>query len=86
MTKQQGWADLYAFRVDRTDDAPLFRQIYAQMRAAILSRALRAGAKLPSTRELAMRLAVSRTAVSPPTRDLEQDELVVVGLVVDVAD
>src|SRR4051812_2999178 len=32
-------------------------------RSAILSRALRAGAKLPSSRELAIRLAVSRTAV-----------------------
>lgn len=63
MKNQQGWADLYAFRVDRKGDAPLFRQIYAQMRAAILSRALRAGAKLPSSRELALRLAVSRTAV-----------------------
>src|ERR1700712_5581351 len=63
MKNQQGWADLYAFRVDRAGDTPLFRQVYAQMRSAILSRALRAGAKLPSTRELAMRLAVSRTAV-----------------------
>lgn len=63
MRNQQGWADLYAFRVDRAGDTPLFRQIYAQMRAAILSRALRAGARLPSTRELATRLAVSRTAV-----------------------
>lgn len=63
MKNQQGWADLYAFRVDREDDAPLFRQIYAQMRAAILSRALPAGAKLPSSRDLATRLAVSRTAV-----------------------
>jgi GntR family transcriptional regulator/MocR family aminotransferase len=63
MKNQQGWADLYAFRVDRNGDTPLFRQIYAQMRAAILSRALRAGAKLPSSRGLALRLAVSRTAV-----------------------
>ena len=63
MKSQQGWANLYAFRVDRQGDTPLFRQIYAQMRAAILSRALRAGAKLPSSRELAVRLSVSRTAV-----------------------
>src|SRR4051812_19841071 len=63
MKNQQGWADLYAFRVDRKGDTPLFRQIYAQMRSAILSRALRAGAKLPSSRDLALRLAVSRTAV-----------------------
>lgn len=63
MKHQQGWAGLYAFKVDRAGDAPLFRQIYAQMRGAILSRALQAGSKLPSSRELAVRLAVSRTAV-----------------------
>jgi GntR family transcriptional regulator/MocR family aminotransferase len=63
MKNQQGWAGLYAFRVDRAGGTPLFRQVYAQMRSAILSRALRAGAKLPSSRELAVRLAVSRTAV-----------------------
>ena len=63
MKNQQGWADLYAYRVDRAGEAPLFRQIYAQMRSAILSRSLPAGAKLPSSRELAVRLAVSRTAV-----------------------
>ena len=63
MKNQQGWADLYAFRVDRRDEAPLFRQVYAQMRGAILSRALSPGSKLPSTRELAARLKVSRTAV-----------------------
>src|SRR3954464_6752805 len=63
MKNQQGWADLYAFRVDRAGDTLLFRQVYAQMRSAILSRALRAGATLPSSRELAIRLAVSRTAV-----------------------
>jgi len=63
MRNQQGWAGLYAFRVDRKSDAPLFRQVYAQIRSVILSRTLRAGAKLPSSRELATRLAVSRTAV-----------------------
>jgi len=43
------------------DGEPLFRQVYAGLREAILSRAVRAGEKLPSTRDLAEQLGVSRT-------------------------
>jgi GntR family transcriptional regulator/MocR family aminotransferase len=63
MKSRQGWARLYAFEVDRAGDAPVFRQIYLQLRAAILSGALRPATKLPSTRELAEQLGVSRSAV-----------------------
>lgn len=42
---------------------PLFRQIYAGLREAVLSGSLRAGEKLPSTRDLAKQLGVSRTVV-----------------------
>ena len=42
---------------------PLFRQIYQGMRQAILTSALPAGSRLPSTRELAEQLGVSRTVV-----------------------
>jgi len=59
---RQSWAELYAFEVDRAKDAPVFRQIYLQLRSAILSGALRPGTKLPSTRELAAQLGVSRSA------------------------
>ena len=54
MKSRQGWAKLYAFEVDRAADAPVFRQIYLQLRSAILSGTLRPGTKLPSTRELAV--------------------------------
>jgi GntR family transcriptional regulator/MocR family aminotransferase len=60
---RQSWAELYAFEVDRAADAPVFRQIYLQLRFAILSGTLRPAAKLPSTRELAVQLGVSRSAV-----------------------
>ena len=60
---RQSWAELYAFEVDRAGDAPVFRQIYLQLRSAILSGTLRPGTKLPSTRELAVQLGVSRSAV-----------------------
>ena len=39
------------------------RQIYLQIRAAILSQNLAPGTKLPSTRALAAQLSVSRSAV-----------------------
>jgi GntR family transcriptional regulator/MocR family aminotransferase len=60
---RQSWAELYAFEVDRAADAPVFRQIYLQLRSAILSGTLVRATKLPSTRELAAQLGVSRSAV-----------------------
>jgi GntR family transcriptional regulator/MocR family aminotransferase len=42
---------------------PLFRQVYLGLRQAILSGTLRAGDRLPSTRDLAEQLAISRTVV-----------------------
>ena len=61
--RAEGWAELVAWHVERGDETPLFRQIYLQVRAAILSRTLRPGAKLPSTRQLAARLGVARASV-----------------------
>jgi GntR family transcriptional regulator / MocR family aminotransferase len=61
--RQRSWANLYAWQLTRCGDAPLFRQIYAQLRAAILAQDLRPGTKLPSTRQLATQLSVSRSAV-----------------------
>jgi GntR family transcriptional regulator / MocR family aminotransferase len=62
MKSRQGWADLYAFEVTRANDTPLVQQLYLQLRSAILSRRLRPGTRLPSTRQLALRLGVSRSA------------------------
>jgi GntR family transcriptional regulator/MocR family aminotransferase len=62
MKNRKGWADLYAFEVTRAEQTPLFHQLYQQLRSAILSRRLRPGTKLPSTRELASQLGVSRSA------------------------
>lgn len=63
MKSRQSWSELYSFEVDRATDTPLFHQIYLQFRSAILSGALRPATRLPSTRELATRLGVSRSAV-----------------------
>jgi GntR family transcriptional regulator/MocR family aminotransferase len=47
--------------LDRGDAAPLHRQLYQQLRTAILAGQLVAATRLPSTRTLARELGVSRT-------------------------
>src|SRR6266566_788540 len=47
--------------LDRNDAAPLHRQLYQQLRTAILAGQLGAATRLPSTRTLAGELGVSRT-------------------------
>jgi GntR family transcriptional regulator/MocR family aminotransferase len=50
-------------RLDLSSDEPLYRQIYRDLRVAILTRRLAPGTRLPSTRALARELAVSRNTV-----------------------
>jgi GntR family transcriptional regulator/MocR family aminotransferase len=61
--KIKGWAHLCSWQIDRTSEIPLFHQIYRDIRTAILSQTLRRGTRLPSTRELASQIGVSRTCV-----------------------
>ena len=49
--------------VDRSSAVPLHRQIYEGIRRAILDGLLRPGHRVPSTRSLAVELAVSRLPV-----------------------
>lgn len=56
------WAEVYPWHApDRA--GPVVRQIYGQLRGAILEGALGAGARLPSSRDLAGRLGVARASV-----------------------
>lgn len=59
------------------DGTPLYRQVYQGLRHAVLTQALRPGEQLPSTRELAAQLRVSRTVVL-----LAYDQLLAEGFVV----
>jgi GntR family transcriptional regulator len=54
-------------------DVPLYRQLVTQVQLAILSGELRAGDRLPSTRELARRFAIHPNTVSAGYRELERD-------------
>ena len=49
--------------VDPDSQTPLHRQVYDQIREAILGRRLRPGARVPSTRMLASELGVSRNTI-----------------------
>jgi GntR family transcriptional regulator / MocR family aminotransferase len=55
--------DLCFCQIVRGSGTPIFRQVYAQLRSAILSRTLRPATKLPSTRDLADGLNVARASV-----------------------
>jgi GntR family transcriptional regulator/MocR family aminotransferase len=66
------------FEITLTDRRDLTRQIYRQMRAAILGNRLRAGERLPSTRSLASQAAVARKTVTR-AYDLLFSESLVVG-------
>jgi len=49
--------------LDKSDSAPLYRQLYVQLREAILDGRLRAGTRLPATRALAAELGCARNTV-----------------------
>jgi GntR family transcriptional regulator/MocR family aminotransferase len=63
MAKQPGSVFLPAVSVDRASGTPLYKQIYEEIRRAILDGSLRRGLRLPSTRLLAEELGVSRNIV-----------------------
>lgn len=54
---------LSVVQLDQSNGIPLYRQIYMHIRRAILDGRLSAGVRLPSTRDLAKLLDVSRTTV-----------------------
>lgn len=56
-------APLLMIAVDRPSDVPMHRQVFDQIREAILGGRLAPGRRLPSTRALADELAVSRNTV-----------------------
>jgi GntR family transcriptional regulator/MocR family aminotransferase len=56
-------APLPSLALNPGSGTPVYRQLYAAYRDAILSGQLRGGTQLPSTRELALELGISRTTV-----------------------
>jgi GntR family transcriptional regulator/MocR family aminotransferase len=62
--------------IDRNSRIPLHRQIAAALRLAIQTGEITGGARLPSTRALAKRLAVSRNTVLTAYDELAADAVV----------
>jgi GntR family transcriptional regulator/MocR family aminotransferase len=63
MVKRRAAIPLQPFRLHANATRPLHRQLYGQIRSAILNKVLPGGSRLPSTRTLAEGLGVSRTTV-----------------------
>lgn len=63
-------------RLDRSDPAPLFRQIADRVRALVLDGELVPGERLPAIRTLARELGVNRSTVQMAYRELETRGLV----------
>ena len=63
--------------LDASGSTPLFQQIEGYLRENILAGALAEGTRLPSTRELAQELGVSRITVKNAYAELESDGLIV---------
>jgi GntR family transcriptional regulator / MocR family aminotransferase len=57
-------ATLAVIHLDRTSSTPLYLQLYENIRCAVVKGQLAAGIRLPSTRDLATRLGVSRNTVT----------------------
>src|SRR5262245_49047091 len=64
MARKSGIGTFLRFDLRSGDvDAPLFQQLYGQLRQAVLEGRLRPGARLPATRLLADELRISRNTV-----------------------
>lgn len=63
--------------LNRQDRAPLYQQLYFEIRARILQGALPPGAALPPTRQLAQALGVARVTVTEAYAQLEAEGFVV---------
>src|SRR5215469_11794430 len=62
--------------VQNSAEVPLYRQVYDQLRAAILSGKMARGEKLPPTRELAGSIGLNRTTITAAYELLEADGLI----------
>ncbi|MDB5416341.1 MAG: transcriptional regulator [Rubritepida sp.] len=56
-------SDLLLLGIERTSGTPLLRQVYLELRHAVLGGVLPPGARLPATRALAHRLGIARNTV-----------------------
>lgn len=63
MPRRHGFSNFRAFSIDPNSVEPLHRQLYNELRAAILGGRLPSGSRLPASRELAQVTGLSRNTV-----------------------
>src|SRR5512134_841877 len=63
MPRRAAVVDFHPLHVDPKSAVPLVRQLYDELRGAVLDGRLAPGARLPSTRALSARIGVSRNTV-----------------------
>ncbi|SCC69749.1 Protein of unknown function [Bacillus cereus] len=61
------------FNINRTSKNPMYHQVYQYIRAQILSGKLEKGTKLPSIRQLANQLEVSRNTAQVAYEQLQSE-------------
>ncbi len=64
MAKEQAEVNPAGFKISKNSATPLYMQVYEQFREMILNQRLRAGDRLPASRNFAKELGVSRVIVS----------------------
>ncbi len=67
------------FRINPSDEEPLYRQIVRQVREAIVCGSLQPGDRLPSQRALSRQLVINHLTVKKAYDLLESKQLVVTG-------
>ena len=63
MPRRHTFSSFRAFSIDPSSDEPLHRQLYNELRTAILGGRLPTGCRLPASRELAQVTGLSRNTV-----------------------
>src|SRR5580704_16311669 len=63
-------------QLDQDSDTPIYRQLHARIKSAILNQEIGRGERLPPTRELAGLLGLNRTTVSAAYELLESEGLI----------
>jgi GntR family transcriptional regulator len=63
-------------RIDSSSSVPIYAQVVEQVKTLVASRALRAGDRLPSVRDLAAKLRVNRNTAAKAYQMLEMDGVI----------
>jgi len=64
------------FYINPYEGVPIYRQIMRQVKMGVVTNLLRKGDKLPTVREMAIKLSVNPNTVAKAYRELEREDIV----------